>query len=36
LKGSPTDPVNGDDSKKVLVYAASTSIGTLAIQLLKL
>lgn len=36
LKGSPIDPVNEDESKEVLVYAASTSIGTLAIQLLKL
>lgn len=36
LPGRPTQPVSEDESKHVLVYAASTSVGTLATQLLKL
>jgi NADPH:quinone reductase-like Zn-dependent oxidoreductase len=36
LSGSPTQPVSDDESRYVLVYAASTSVGTLATQLLKL
>jgi NADPH:quinone reductase-like Zn-dependent oxidoreductase len=36
LPGSPTQPVSGDESQHVLVYAASTSVGTLATQLLRL
>jgi NADPH:quinone reductase-like Zn-dependent oxidoreductase len=36
LPGSPTRPVGGDESQHVLVYAASTSVGTLATQLLRL
>jgi NADPH:quinone reductase-like Zn-dependent oxidoreductase len=36
LPGSPTRPVGETDSKYVLVYAASTSVGTLATQLLRL
>lgn len=36
LDGSPEKPVAEEDAKEVLVYAASTSIGTLALQLLSL
>ncbi|KAH3920889.1 trans-enoyl reductase phmE [Parastagonospora nodorum] len=36
LPGSPTRPVGETDSKYVLVYASSTSVGTLATQLLRL
>lgn len=36
LSGSFKNPVGADESKEVLVYAASTSVGTLATQLLKL
>ncbi|KAI9668169.1 MAG: putative secondary metabolism biosynthetic enzyme [Bathelium mastoideum] len=36
LPGSPLHPVEESDSKEVLVYAASTSVGTLATQLLTL
>ncbi|KAH8590068.1 chaperonin 10-like protein [Bisporella sp. PMI_857] len=36
LPGSFKNPAGADESKDVLVYAASTSIGTLATQLLKL
>jgi NADPH:quinone reductase-like Zn-dependent oxidoreductase len=36
LDGSPEDPVADGQGKEVLVYAASTSIGTLALQLLSL
>jgi len=36
LDGSPTNPVSETDAKEVLVYAASTSVGTLATQLLAL
>jgi NADPH:quinone reductase-like Zn-dependent oxidoreductase len=36
LPGSTRRPVGEDESKEVLVYAASTSVGTLATQLLKL
>ncbi|KAI1174424.1 GroES-like protein [Nemania sp. FL0916] len=36
LPGSPTAPVAEEESKQVLVYAASTSVGTLASQLLRL
>jgi len=36
LPGSFKSPVGEDESKEVLVYAASTAVGTLATQLLKL
>lgn len=36
LDGSPGNPVADGQGKEVLVYAASTSIGTLALQLLSL
>lgn len=36
LGGSPDKPVAEGEGKEVLVYAASTSIGTLALQLLSL
>jgi len=36
LPGSPSSPVGEDESKQVLVYAASTSVGTLATQLVRL
>ncbi|KAI9708165.1 MAG: putative secondary metabolism biosynthetic enzyme [Bogoriella megaspora] len=36
LPGSLLQPVEENESKEVLVYAASTSVGTLACQLLKL
>lgn len=36
LSGSFKNPVSEQDSRDVLVYAASTSVGTLAMQLLRL
>ncbi|KAG8408400.1 hypothetical protein J3459_017811 [Metarhizium acridum] len=36
LPGSPTDPVSEEESGEILVYAASTSVGTLATQLLRM
>lgn len=36
LPGSPNNPVSEEESIEVLVYAASTSVGTLATQLLRL
>ena len=36
LNGSPLNPVSEEEAKEVLVYAASTSVGTLATQVLKL
>ena len=36
LPGRPSQPVGDDEARQVLVYAASTSVGTLATQLLRL
>lgn len=36
LPGGPTEPVPEGEGKEVLVYAASTSVGTLATQLLRM
>ncbi|KAL4876138.1 putative zinc-binding dehydrogenase family oxidoreductase [Aspergillus karnatakaensis] len=36
LSGSPENPVTAEDAEEVLVYAGSTSVGTMAIQLLRI